>query len=145
MFRQTSNHCTRVLEAVKFAYATKIKLGSWDFWQIPNSVLHKGKSAMPPPFNSLEVLPFASDKAKLFAKKFSYNSNFNDSSVSLPGFPSRTNLKLHNISIIPKMVKKVITNLIHQGHLVLIVFQWWFWRSVSLNLHICWRNSSIWV
>ena len=26
-------------------------------------------------------------------------------------FHSRTNLKLHNISVIPKMVKKVITNL----------------------------------
>ena len=26
-------------------------------------------------------------------------------------FPSRTNMKLHNISVTPKMVKKVITNL----------------------------------
>ena len=33
------------------------------------------------------------------------------SGVSLPVFPSRTNLKLHNISVSPKMVKKVITNL----------------------------------
>ena len=39
------------------------------------------------------------------------NSTFGDSGMSLPVFPSRTNLKLHNISIIPKMVKKVITNL----------------------------------
>ena len=31
--------------------------------------------------------------------------------ISLPVPPSRTNLKLHNISITPKMVKKVITNL----------------------------------
>ena len=31
--------------------------------------------------------------------------------VSLYFFPSRTNLKLHNISLTPKMVKKVITNL----------------------------------
>ena len=31
--------------------------------------------------------------------------------VSLPVFPSRINLKLHNISVTPKMVKKVITNL----------------------------------
>ena len=30
---------------------------------------------------------------------------------SLPVFLSRTNLKLHNISVSPKMVKKVITNL----------------------------------
>ena len=32
-------------------------------------------------------------------------------SISLPAFPSRTNLKLHNISVTPKMVKKVIMNL----------------------------------
>ena len=37
--------------------------------------------------------------------------NLDDSGISLPVFPSRTNLKLHNISITPKMVKKVITNL----------------------------------
>ena len=32
-------------------------------------------------------------------------------SISLPVFPSRTNLKPRNISVTPKMVKKVITNL----------------------------------
>ena len=31
--------------------------------------------------------------------------------ISLPVFPSRTNLRLHNISVTPKVVKKVITNL----------------------------------
>ena len=62
-------------------------------------------------FNGPEVLPSASDKAKLFAKKFSENSNFHDSDISLPAFPSRTNLKLHNISVTPKMIKKVIMNL----------------------------------
>ena len=36
--------------------------------------------------------------------------NLDDCSISLPTFPSRTNLKLHDISITPKMVKKVITN-----------------------------------
>ena len=56
------------------------------------------------------MLSSASDKAKLFAKTFSKNSSLDDSSISLPVFPSRTNLKLH-ISIAPKMVKKVITNL----------------------------------
>ena len=39
------------------------------------------------------------------------NSNLDDSGISLPVFPSRTNLKLHNISVTPKMVKKVIMNL----------------------------------
>ena len=31
--------------------------------------------------------------------------------ISLPVFPCRTNLKLHNISVTHKIVKKVITNL----------------------------------
>ena len=117
-FRQASNHCKRVLEAAKLAYATKTKesitsqkLGSRDFWRIANSVLNKGKSAIPSLFNSPEVLFSASDKAKLFAKNFSKNSNLDDTGISLPVFPSRTNLKLHNISITPKTFKKVITNL----------------------------------
>ena len=117
-FRQASNHCKRVLEAAKLAYANKTKesitsqkLGSCDFWQIANSVLNKGKSAIPPLFNGPEVLSSASDKAKLFAKNFSKNSNLDDSGISLPVFPSKTNLKLHNISVTPKMVKNVITNL----------------------------------
>ena len=117
-FRQASNRCKRVLEAAKLAYATKTKesitsqkLGSRDFWRIANSVLNKSKSAIPPLFNGPEVLSSASDKAKLFIKNFSKNSNLDDSGISLPVFPSRTNLKLHNISITPKMVKKVIMNL----------------------------------
>ena len=117
-FRQASNCCKRVLEAAKLTYANKIKesvtsqkLGSCDFWRIANSVLNKGKSAIPPLFNGPEVLSSASDKAKLFAENFYLNSNLDDSGVSLPVFPSRTNLKLHNISVTPKMVRKVIMNL----------------------------------
>ena len=53
----------------------------------------------------------ASDKAKLFAENFSKNSNIDDSGISLPVLPSKTNQKLHNISVTPKMVKKVIMNL----------------------------------
>ena len=77
-FRQVSNCCKKVLEAAKLAYANKIKefiisqkLGSQDFWQIANSVLNKGKSAIPPLFNGPEVLSSASDKTKLFVKNFS--------------------------------------------------------------------------
>ena len=117
-FRQASNRCKRVLEAAKLAYANKTKesinsqkLGCRDFWRIANSVLNNGKSAIPPLFNDPEVLSSASDKAKLFAENFSKNSNLDDSGISLPVFPSRTNLKLHNISVTPKMVKKVIINL----------------------------------
>ena len=116
-FRQASNRCKRVLEVAKLALATKIKesitshkLGCRDFRRIANSVL-KGKSAIPPLCNGPEVLSSASDKAKLFAKNYSQNSNLDDSDIPLRVFPSRPNLKLHNISIAPKMVKKVITNL----------------------------------
>ena len=61
--------------------------------------------------NHTEVLSSASDKAKLFAENFSKKSNPDDSGISLPVFPSSTNLKLHNIFVCPKMVKKVIMNL----------------------------------
>ena len=39
------------------------------------------------------------------------NSNLDDSGISLPVFPSRTNLKLHNTSVTPKMVRKAEMNL----------------------------------
>ena len=117
-FRQATNRCKSVLEAAKLAYATKStesitsqKLGSRDFWQIANSILNKGKSAIHPLLNGPEVLSSVFDKAKLFAKNFSKNSNLDDSGIFLPAFPSRTNLKLHNISVTPKKVKKVIANL----------------------------------
>ena len=61
--------------------------------------------------NNPEVLPSAFDKENLFAENFSKNSNLDDSGISLPVFPSGTNLKVHNISVTPKMVKKVIANL----------------------------------
>ena len=56
------------------------------------------------------MLSSAFDKAKLFAENLSKNCNLDDSGISLPVFLSRTNLKLHNISVTPKMVKKVIMN-----------------------------------
>ena len=57
------------------------------------------------------MLSSASDKAKLFAENLSKNSNLGDTGISLPVFASITNPKLHNISVTPKMVKKVIMNL----------------------------------
>ena len=53
----------------------------------------------------------ACDKAKLCAENFPKNSNLDDSGISLPVFLSKANLKLDNISVTPKMVKKVIMNL----------------------------------
>ena len=66
-----------------------------------NSICNKGKS----------IIPSASDKATLFTENFSKNYNLDDLSIFLPVFPSRTNLKLYNIPLIPKMVKNIITNL----------------------------------
>ena len=117
-FRQASNRCKRFLKLPNLhmllkqkSLITSQKLGSWDFWRIANRFLNKGKSAIPPLFNDLEVLSSASNKSKLFGKNFFKNFNLNDSGISLPVFPSRTNLKLQNISVTPTMVKKVITNL----------------------------------
>ena len=87
-FRQASNRCKRVLEVAKLTYANKTKefiisqrLGSHDFCRIANSLLNKGKSAIPPLFNGPEVLPSASDKAKLFAENVSKNSNLDESAT----------------------------------------------------------------
>ena len=52
------------------------------------------------------MLSSVSDKATSFLKTFSKNSG-----ISLLVFPSRTSLKLHNISVTLKIVKKVMTNL----------------------------------
>ena len=75
-FRQASNRCKRVLEAVKLAYTNKTKefissqkFGSWDFWRIVN--IQQGNAPIPHLFNGPEMLSSASDKAKLFAEKFS--------------------------------------------------------------------------
>ena len=86
----------------------------------PNShILLKQKSLLLPRKFALrtfgELLILFLTKANLlyllFAKIFSKNSNLDDSGISLPVFSSRTNLKQHNISITPKLVKEVITNL----------------------------------
>ena len=86
-------------------------LGTFD--ELP-SVLNKGKSAIRSLFNGPKVLPSASEKAKAFAENFSTNFNLDDSGIDsgtfLPVYPSQTNLKLHNISVTPKMIKEVIMN-----------------------------------
>ena len=53
----------------------------------------------------------AYDKTKLFASNFSKNSNLHGSGISLPVFSCRTNLKLHNISVTAKIVRKIVMKL----------------------------------
>ena len=47
----------------------------------------------------------------MFAKNFQDSSNLDDLGISLTAFRSRTNLKIRNILVTHKLVKKVITNL----------------------------------
>ena len=114
MIRQASNRCKRVLEAAKLAYANKTKesINSQalvTFGELP--IVFSTKV-----YNRPEVLSPASDKVKkvkLIAENFSKYSNLDDLGISLPVFPSRMHLKLHNISVTPKIVKKVIMSLGH--------------------------------
>ena len=57
------------------------------------------------------MLPSASDKAKLLKTFLKTLILISQVGISLPVFSSRANLKLHNISVTPKLVAKVMMNL----------------------------------
>lgn len=57
------------------------------------------------------MLSFVSVKSKLIVEIFSKNSSCDDSVITLPAFPSRTYLKLHNIYITFRLVKEFVNNL----------------------------------
>ena len=50
-------------------------------------------------------------KQKCLLTTFQGTLNLDDAGISLPVFPSKTNLTLHHNSVTPKMVKKVKMNL----------------------------------
>ena len=113
-FRQTSNHCKRVLEAAKLENATKKSLS------LPRNVALGTFGELLKVFstkvNVLYLLYSTARRCCLLHQNCSLKTfltalALDDSGISLPVFPSRTNLKLHNISITPKIVKKVIKNL----------------------------------
>ena len=112
-FRQASNRCKRVLEAAKLTYANKTKesitsqkLGSRGFWRKSNSVLLYLLYSMARRYCLLHLIK-QNCLLKTFLKTLIFMAQ-----VSLYLFPSsRTNLKLHNISVTSKMVKKIIMNL----------------------------------
>ena len=107
IFRQAKNHCKRVFEAVKLAYANKTK----NLLLPRNLALATfGKSGILPLFHGFVVLSSSSDQAQLFAKNLSENSNLDDSGIFFPAFSSRINVELQNIHATPKLVKKIITN-----------------------------------
>ena len=110
-FRQASNHCKRILEAAKLAYANKQKspslprnLALGTFGKLP-IVFSKKVNLLYPLYSTTRRCSSSSDKAKLFAETFSKNSNLDDSGISLPVLPSSTSLTLY-ISVTHKMVEK---------------------------------------
>ena len=112
-FRQANNHCKRVFEAAKLAHANKTNesitsqnIGSGTFGELP--IVFSTK------VNLLYLLYLTVRRCfllHLLKQSCLLNSNLDDSRISLPAFPCRTNLKLHNIFLTPKMVKKIIMNL----------------------------------
>ena len=67
-----------------------------------------------PLFNGSKISPVGSNKAKFFAEIFSTIIDLDDQGISLPKvylFLSRTNLKLFNVLVTPKLLKKVIADL----------------------------------
>ena len=110
--RQASNCCKTVLEVAKLTHANKTK-ESITSQNLVLSTFGKLLIVFSTKVNLLYLLhsSSASDKAKFFAKNVFKNSSLDDSVISLPVFPSRTNLKLHDISVTLNMVKKVIRNL----------------------------------
>ena len=53
------------------------------------------------------MLSSGSDRPKTFDGILLKNPNLDNSVIALHAFPSRTNLKLQNVSITPKWIKKV--------------------------------------
>ena len=68
------------------------------------------------------------DLTKLFADILSKNSNLDDLFISLPTFPSITNLKAHNIRVISRLVPKFVSSLDSRIYLFLILFQCFSWK-----------------
>ena len=77
------------------------------FGGIANSVRNKRESAIPPLFNGPEVLLLLL-LTKFFAKNSSKNSNLDDTGISLSIFPSKSNLKLHNIQLYNCITSKMV-------------------------------------
>ena len=113
-FKQASIRCTIVLEAAKLPYATKTEEFITSHITIGELLIVFSIKV-----NLLYFLYLMDRmccllhliKQNNLLKIFSKNSKLDASGISLPIFPSRTNLKLHNISITLKIVKKIITNL----------------------------------
>ena len=80
-------------------------------FEIANSVFNKGKSAVPSLFNDLVVLSSPSDKQIFLLKTHLGTLILMTQMISLPVFPSRTDLKMQYISVTLKLVEMFISKL----------------------------------
>ena len=117
-FLRTRNFCKRVLKVTKLAYSYKTQgsmTSQWlqhhDFWRVANRVLSKGKSATLSLFNGLKVFSFDYDKRQLLVNILPKNYNLDYKDLYFSVFYFKTNLKLNNSPLSPKLFKKVIRNL----------------------------------
>ena len=95
------------------------------------------------------MLSFVSVKSKLIVEIFSKNSSCDDSVITLPAFPSRTYLKLHNIYVTFSLVKEFVNNLYSSkmfglGCIPVVLlknckFELWFILAALFNM--CLRES----
>ena len=99
-------------------------LGSRDFWRIANSVLNKFKSAIPPQFNSFEVLSYASDKAEFFAENFMKSMSTQAIAFNIPKMFDR----IKHASLLHKLSSYGISGQV-LGHLSLIDGFKWLWMG----------------
>ena len=97
-FRQASNRCKRVFEAAKLAYANKTKesITSQKLWL--SGLFTELLTVFSTKVDLLDLRCSMAQRCfflhliNLFAEDFSKNSDIDDSAISLPVFPSRTNL-----------------------------------------------------
>ena len=118
LFSASRRRCRNILRNAKNNYQQSVKtkistqrLGSRDFWKIFNSISNKGKSAIPPLFDGLNVITSAKDKAELLARSFASNCSLPTSDHILPEFPPRCNNILDDVHITPSKVSKIISQL----------------------------------
>ena len=118
---------------------TSQRLGCLDFWHIANSVLNKSKSPIPPLINGPDLHLI---KCNCLLNSFPRTLILTTQIISLPAFLSMANLKQH-ISGIPKLVKKLITNLdsskTHSPDCIPVMVL----KKLSLNFFMDYLSSSI--
>ena len=77
------SHSPALLEIFILTDTIIFGTGSGEFLRTASNLLNKCKFAIPPLFNSQELLSSASDKAKLFVENFSKNSDLDNSGIYL--------------------------------------------------------------